>query len=36
MNLKTYSEAWLKAFNDKESSMMQDALSDEFVWQLYG
>ncbi|MDP6164417.1 MAG: hypothetical protein QGF84_07945 [Candidatus Thioglobus sp.] len=32
MNLKTYSEAWLKAVNDKESSMMQDALSDEFVW----
>ena len=36
MNFKTYSEAWLKAVNDKEISMMHDALSDEFVWQLYG
>ena len=32
MNFITYSEAWIKSVNDKDSSMMQDVLSDDFVW----
>ena len=32
MNFITYSEAWIKSVNDKDISMMQDVLSDDFVW----
>ena len=32
MNFITYSKAWIKSVNDKDSSMMQDVLSDDFVW----
>ena len=32
MNFKAYSDAWLEAVNDKDTSKMAKTLSDKFIW----
>ena len=32
INFKAYSDSWLKAVNDKDTSIMSDILSNDFVW----
>ena len=32
MNFKAYSNAWLEAVNDKDTSKMAKTLSDKFIW----
>ena len=32
MNFKAYSDAWLEAVNDKNTSKIAKSLSDKFIW----